>query len=82
MIAPPHGAALPRSTALHMSPTLTVARLAVGAARTLVRALPTRLVKHLEDRFFYAVFQTTRVTNDAYGWRPTTPPGPPPPEPE
>ena len=30
-----------------------------------------KLKKKLWDRFFYAVFQSTRVTNDAYGWRPT-----------
>ena len=34
------------------------------------RFLPSRLVKMAEDRVFYVVFNTTRVTNDAYGWRP------------
>ena len=29
-----------------------------------------RLREILERRVFYAVFNTTRVTNDAYGWRP------------
>lgn len=65
-----------------MSATLRAARLLVGAARTLVRALPPSVVKNLEDRFFYAVFQTTRVTNDAYGWRPPTPTPNAPPDPE
>ena len=36
----------------------------VRAVRPLV---PERLVKALDDRFFGAVFQVTRVTNDNYG---------------
>ena len=32
--------------------------------------IPRRLREFLERRVFYAVFNTTRVTNDAYGWRP------------
>jgi hypothetical protein len=32
-------------------------------------------VKHaIDDRVFGAIFQVTRVTNDAYGW-PAPPPG-------
>ncbi|HNC94634.1 MAG TPA: hypothetical protein PLA94_27855 [Myxococcota bacterium] len=36
--------------------------------------LPENLKKDLDDRLFYAIFQMTRVTNDAYK------PPPPPPE--
>lgn len=43
-------------------------------ARQLV---PERLRRALEDRLFYAIFQVTRVTNDAYPTRP--PPGGPAP---
>jgi len=43
---------------------------------TLVRLLPPGVVKHVEDRVFYVIFQRTRVENDAYGWRPTSPGGP------
>ena len=36
----------------------------------LAKMIPRRLREVLEQRVFYAVFNTTRVTNDAYGWRP------------
>lgn len=58
-----------------MSRALLLARVGLGLGRALLRQLPEGLKKNLEDRFFYAVFQSTRVTNDAYGWRPSTPPG-------
>ena len=29
------------------------------------------LLRRIEDRIFYAVFQSTRVTNDHYGWKPS-----------
>jgi len=45
------------------------------AGRAAASLMPPRLCKSLEDRAFYAVFNVTRVTNDAYGWRPP-PPGP------
>ncbi|MCK6519824.1 hypothetical protein L6R49_00125 [Myxococcota bacterium] len=35
-------------------------------ARLVRRALPRSVREHLEDRLFYAIFQVTRVTNDAY----------------
>jgi hypothetical protein len=35
-------------------------------ARLARRALPRSVRDHLEDRLFYAIFQVTRVTNDAY----------------
>ncbi len=47
--------------------------LALRLARGLVKALPPRVRKSLDDRFFGAVFQVTRVTNDAYGRKPPPP---------
>ncbi len=29
-----------------------------------------KILKKIQNRLGYAVFQSTRVTNDAYGWRP------------
>ena len=29
------------------------------------------LLRRIENRIFYAIFQTTRVTNDNYGWKPS-----------
>lgn len=43
----------------------------VGGGRRVVGALPRRLRRRLEDRFFYAIFQVTRVENDDYGGHPT-----------
>lgn len=48
------------------------ARLVMGGGRALVRALPERVRYGLEQRFFYALFQVTRVENDDYG-RPIDP---------
>ena len=39
-------------------------------ARRLLSLLPKRLRDALERRVFYVIFNATRVTNDAYGWRP------------
>lgn len=47
-----------------------LSRLVIGAGRRVWRALPERAREGLEQRFFYAVFNVTRVTNDDYGWRP------------
>lgn len=52
-----------------------MAALCVSAARAAWRALPARARKGVEDRVFWAVFQRTRVENDAYGWRPPPPGG-------
>ncbi len=57
-----------------------VSRLVMGAARAGYRAMPDGLRGTVEDRFFYAVFNVTRVTNDNYGWRPDEPGGDEPPE--
>ena len=34
--------------------------------RLVGKAIPKPVRDHLEDRLFYAIFQVTRVTNDAY----------------
>lgn len=34
--------------------------------RAAARAMPVRWRSELEDRLFYAIFQMTRVENDAY----------------
>ena len=39
--------------------------------RRAVDALPAGMRRRLEDRFFYAIFQVTRVENDDYGRHPT-----------
>lgn len=59
-----------------MKGSLLLARATLAAARGLVHLLPARARKALDDRFFGAVFQATRVTNDAYGWRPPEPAAP------
>jgi hypothetical protein len=51
-------------------PAMFAAQVVLAVARGLARVLPSRLRKALDDRFFGAVFHATRVTNDAYGWRP------------
>lgn len=61
------------------SPALVVAEVAVGAARLVARLVPARVKKRVEDGIFHYIFQKTRVENDAYGWRPDTPPGGEPP---
>ena len=42
----------------------------VGGLRLAGRMLPTRLRRAIVDRVFYGIFNTTRVMNDNYGWRP------------
>ena len=41
-------------------------RTTMAVGRVVIRALPTRLRKLLDDRLFYAIFQLTRATNDHY----------------
>ncbi len=60
-------------------PALRIAEVAVGAARAVARIVPARVKKRVEDGIFHYIFQKTRVENDAYGWRPTTPGGGEPP---
>lgn len=56
---------------------LRTAQIALRLGRALVKRLPPAARKALDDRFFGAVFQVTRVTNDAYGWPPPPPGGSP-----
>ncbi len=39
----------------------------LGVARIVRPLIPQKLAATLDDRFFGAVFQVTRVTNDNYG---------------
>jgi hypothetical protein len=47
-----------------------IRKIAVQSTRSFARigakAIPKGLRKRLEDRFFYAIFNLTRVTNDHY----------------
>ncbi|MSQ00547.1 MAG: hypothetical protein EXR71_01480 [Myxococcales bacterium] len=52
-----------------MSLLVPLAAAVVGTARAVVARLPARWKKTLDDRVFGAIFQVTRVTNDAYGWK-------------
>ena len=47
-----------------------IAEGAYRAGRAFARVLPPGVLKQVEDRVFYVIFQRTRVENDAYGWRP------------
>jgi hypothetical protein len=47
-----------------------LARATLVVGRGLGRLLPAPIRRQVEDRVFFSVFQVTRVTNDAYGWRP------------
>jgi len=38
--------------------------------RLVKKSIPRPVRKVLKERVFYAVFHMTRITNDAYGWRP------------
>jgi hypothetical protein len=40
----------------------------IGLGRVVRPLIPDRLAATIEDRFFGAVFQVTRVTNDNYGY--------------
>ena len=53
-----------------MSLRETASRGLMGMGKLAFKVLPRGIRKDVEDRFFSAVFQMTRVTNDAYGWRP------------
>ncbi len=46
---------------------LIVGEAVVGVSRLVRPLVPQRVAKAMEDRFFGAVFQVTRVTNDNYG---------------
>lgn len=50
--------------------SLRLSRIVMGIGRGIGRILPATVRRRVENRLFYSVFQATRVTNDAYGWRP------------
>ena len=50
--------------------SLRLARLVIGLGKRVGRMLPSPVRERLENRVFFSVFQVTRVTNDAYGWKP------------
>lgn len=52
---------------------LRLADAVLRVGRAVVRRVPPRLRRALDDRLFFAIFQVTRVENDAYGWRPERP---------
>ncbi len=45
---------------------MAAGRLVVGVAGVIKPMVPKRLRRAIDDRFFGAVFQVTRVTNDNY----------------
>ena len=47
-----------------------VENMLVGLIKGAARLVPKRLRRVIENRVFYAIFNSSRVTNDAYGWRP------------
>lgn len=53
-----------------MSPAERAARLLLGLGRRAYSLLSPAARRDVEDRVFRAVFHGTRITNDAYGWRP------------
>lgn len=52
-----------------------VAAVVMDTGTRIIKALPRRWVDRLERRFFYALFQVTRVENDDYGQVVVPPPG-------
>ena len=46
---------------------MAIGNVVVGLGRMIRPIVPKKIVKAVDDRFFGAVFQVTRVTNDNYG---------------
>jgi len=46
---------------------MAIGGVVTGIGRFLRPVVPAKLARSLDDRFFGAVFQVTRVTNDNYG---------------
>lgn len=46
---------------------MAIGGIVIGLGRWVRPVIPTKLVRAVDDRFFGAVFQVTRVTNDNYG---------------
>ncbi len=52
---------------------MMVGRAVIGGMKATRRLIPDRLLRAIEDRVFYGIFNVTRVMNDHYGWRPPDP---------
>ncbi|MFT5681933.1 MAG: hypothetical protein ACI8RZ_002851 [Myxococcota bacterium] len=52
---------------------MMVGRAVIGGMKAAKRLIPARLLRVVEDRIFYGIFNVTRVMNDHYGWRPPDP---------
>ncbi len=46
---------------------MAMGKVVMGLGRLVRPVVPQKIAKALDDRFFGAVFQVTRVTNDNYG---------------
>ena len=46
---------------------MAIGSVVTGFGRLIRPVIPAKLVRTIDDRFFGAVFQVTRVTNDNYG---------------
>ena len=47
--------------------SLAIGNAVMGVGRVIRPLVPKKIAKAIDDRFFGAVFQVTRVTNDNYG---------------
>ena len=47
---------------------MVLGQVVIGLGRVVRPLIPERISAAIEDRFFGAVFQVTRVTNDNYGY--------------
>ena len=52
---------------------LRVGKLVVGGLTVARRMLPEPVRRAVANRIFYSLFQSTRIMNDNYGWRPGDP---------
>ena len=46
---------------------MAIGGMVAGIGRLLKPIIPAKVARSIDDRFFGAVFQVTRVTNDNYG---------------
>ena len=47
--------------------SMAIGGVVLGLGRRIRPMIPSKLARAIDDRFFGAVFQVTRVTNDNYG---------------
>ena len=47
--------------------SMAIGNVVMGLGRIIRPIVPKKIAKGIDDRFFGAVFQVTRVTNDNYG---------------